>query len=340
MSLYSLSRRPNMGDDINVSFEFFPPNSDKSEQILKETVDRLAPLQPNFVSVTYGAQGSTRERTVRTVKYIADQTKLDVAAHLTCVGSSKSEVDAVIRDFHKIGIRRFVALRGDAPEGVSAPFYSREDGYQNGAELVAGLKAFGNFDIMVSAYPEKHPESSDFATDIDWLKRKVDNGATRAITQFFFDNDTYERYVDRVRRAGIYIPIVPGILPIHNFNKVSHFAKQCQAHIPTWLADRFEGLDDDPQTHALVAASVAAEQVMDLIERGIQDYHFYTMNRAELAFAICHLIGIRPQEKVQSKRLNRFAQTHFQAMRRSLVNFYHGQIFQPIVRLGAFGLRL
>lgn len=296
MSVFRLSRRQDIGKDINVSFEFFPPNSDKAEETLKQTIDRLAPLDPSFVSVTYGAQGSTRERTIRTVKHIVDHTELDVAAHLTCVGSSRSEVDAVIRDFYKMGVRRFVALRGDAPEGAAAPFSTFEDGYQNGAELVAGLKAFADFDVTVSAYPEKHPDSPDIAADIDWLKRKVDNGATRAITQFFFDNDSFERYVERVRRAGIYIPIVPGILPIHNFAKVSRFAAQCQTHIPNWLADRFDGLDNDPQTHALVAAAVAAEQVTDLVERGIQDFHFYTMNRAELAFAISHLIGIRAKE--------------------------------------------
>lgn len=296
MSIFRLSRRQDIGKDIKVSFEFFPPQSDVMEANLRETVARLAPLNPDFVSVTYGAQGSTRERTIRTVQHIIEHTDLDVAAHLTCVGASRSEVDAVIRAFHKMGVRRFVALRGDAPEGAKARFSAPQDGYQNGADLVAGLKAFGDFDVTVSAYPEKHPESADFATDIELLKRKVDNGATRAITQFFFDNDSFERYVERVRRAGIYIPIVPGILPIHNFSKVASFAKGCNTHIPQWLADRFEGLDNDPQTHALVAAAVAAEQVTDLIERGIQDYHFYTMNRADLVFAICHLIGIRPQE--------------------------------------------
>ncbi len=186
-----------------------------------------------------------------------------------------------------------MALRGDPTEGVGSAYRPYPGGYANGAELVGGLKRQGDFDISVSAYPEKHPESPDFATDIEMLKRKVDNGATRAITQFFFDNDLYERYVERARRAGIYIPIVPGILPVHNFGQVVNFSARCGAHVPDWLRERFDGLERDPQTHALVAAAVAAEQVLDLVERGVGDFHFYTMNRADLAFAICHMIGIR-----------------------------------------------
>jgi len=191
-------------------------------------------------------------------------------------------------------VKRFVALRGDPAAGVGARYQPHPDGYQNGADLVAAIRKQGDFDVSVSAYPEKHPESADFATDIDMLKRKVDNGATRAITQFFFDNDLYERYVERVRRAGIYIPIVPGVLPIHNFQQVANFASRCGTHVPEWLAERFAGLESDPQTHALVASAIAAEQVLDLVERGVEEFHFYTMNRADLAFAICHLIGIRP----------------------------------------------
>jgi methylenetetrahydrofolate reductase (NADPH) len=194
-----------------------------------------------------------------------------------------------------MGVSHFVALRGDPADGVGAAYKPHPDGYANGAELVGALKGAGDFDISVSAYPEKHPESPDFATDIDMLKRKVDNGATRAITQFFFDNDLFERYVERARRAGIYIPIVPGILPVHSFKQVANFSGRAGAHIPAWLAERFDGLDRDPQTHALVASAVAAEQVMDLVERGVGDFHFYTMNRADLAVAICHMIGIRPQ---------------------------------------------
>ena len=217
------------------------------------------------------------------------------AAHMTCVDASREEVDAVIADFVAMGVKRFVALRGDPAEGVGARYRPHPQGYANGAELVGALAAQGATDISVSAYPEKHPESPDFATDIEMLKRKADNGATRAITQFFFDNDLYERYVERVRRAGIYIPIVPGILPVHNFAQVANFAGRAGAHVPGWLAERFDGLGKDPQTHALVAAAVAAEQVLDLIERGVGDFHFYTMNRADLAFAICHMIGIRPE---------------------------------------------
>lgn len=293
MSVLRLSRRPHIADNLSVSFEFFPPKSEDMENRLWETVTRLGALEPEFVSVTYGAGGSTRERTIRTVKRILTETSLVPAAHLTCVDASREEVDAVVRDFASIGVRRFVALRGDPAEGVGANYRPHDDGYQNAASLVAGLKAFADFDITVSAYPEKHPESPDFATDIDMLKRKVDNGATRAITQFFFDNDLFEAYVERVRRAGIYIPIIPGVLPIHNFTQVANFAARCGTHVPEWLAERFEGLENDPQTHALVAAAVAAEQVLDLVERGTQNFHFYTMNRSDLAFAICHLIGIR-----------------------------------------------
>jgi methylenetetrahydrofolate reductase (NADPH) len=290
---FRFSRRPDIGDRIRVSFEFFPPKTDAMEARLWETVTRLQSLAPAFVSVTYGAGGSTRERTARTVGRIRRETSLTPAAHLTCVDASRATVDEVIADFIGMGVTRFVALRGDPAEGVGARYRPHPDGYANAAELVGALRARGASDISVSAYPEKHPESPDFATDIDMLKRKVDAGATRAITQFFFDNDSYERYVERVRRAGIYVPIVPGILPIHSFAQVASFSARCGAHVPAWLAERFEGLDEDPQTHALVAAAVAAEQVLDLIERGISDFHFYTMNRPDLVVAICHMIGIR-----------------------------------------------
>jgi methylenetetrahydrofolate reductase (NADPH) len=288
------SRRSDLGSRIDVSFEFFPPKNDVMEARLWETIARLEPLAPHFVSVTYGAGGSTKERTTRALARLSKESALAPAAHLTCVDASRDEVDAVIREFAGLGVRRFVALRGDPAEGVGAAYRPHPHGYRNTAELVAALREIGEFDVSVSAYPEKHPESADFATDIDVLKRKVDAGATRAITQFFFDNDIYERYVERVRRAGIYIPIVPGILPIHNFAQVAGFAGRCGAHVPAWLADRFDGLEGDPQTHALIASAVAAEQVLDLIERGVDDFHFYTMNRADLVFAICHLIGIRP----------------------------------------------
>lgn len=290
-----LSRRTDIGDRIKVSFEFFPPKNDEMEGRLWETITRLEPLSPQYVSVTYGAGGSTRERTARTIGRILTGSGLKPAAHMTCVDATREDVDAVVRDFASLGVTRFVALRGDPAAGVGEAYRPHPQGYSNGAELVGAIRRIGDFEVSVSAYPEKHPESADFATDIDMLKRKVDNGATRAITQFFFDNDLYERYVERVRRAGIYIPIVPGVLPIHNFAQVANFSARCGTHVPAWLAERFAGLEKDPQTHALVAAAIAAEQVLDLVERGIEEFHFYTMNRADLAFAMCHLIGIRPQ---------------------------------------------
>ncbi|MBS3649158.1 methylenetetrahydrofolate reductase [NAD(P)H] [Pseudaminobacter sp. 19-2017] len=296
MNQYRFSRRPELASRLRVSFEFFPPKTDEMEERLWKTVTRLEPLEPRFVSVTYGAGGSTRGRTARTVKRILDETRLRPAAHMTCIDATREEVDQVISEFAEMGIRNFVALRGDPTEGVGARYRPHPNGYANGADLVAAMKKIGDFDVSVAAYPEKHPESPDFATDIDMLQRKVDNGATRAITQFFFDNDVYERYVERVRRAGIYVPIVPGILPVHNFAQVTNFSSRAGAHVPAWLAERFDGLQNDPQTHALVASAVAAEQVMDLVERGVQDFHFYTMNRADLAFAICHMIGIRSHE--------------------------------------------
>jgi methylenetetrahydrofolate reductase (NADPH) len=294
MNAFRLSRRPELGKDIRVSFEFFPPKNPDMEEKLWQTISRLEPLNPDFVSVTYGAGGSTREPTLRTVKHILDNTTLKAAAHLTGVSASKEAVGEVVREMRANGVERLVVLRGDPQQGVGAKYTPHPDGYNSTAEMITGLKDIANFDISVSAYPEKHPESRDFATDIDILKRKVDAGADRAITQFFFDNDLYESYVEKVRRAGIYIPILPGILPVHNFKQVKNFCSRSSTHVPSWLAERFEGLDDDPQTHALVASAVAAEQVLDLVERGVQDFHFYTMNRADLAFAICHLIGVRP----------------------------------------------
>ena len=296
MNAFRLSRRPELGKDIRVSFEFFPPKNSEMEERLWQTIDRLQTLNPDFVSVTYGAGGSTRAPTGQTVKRLLDETGLNAAAHLTCVNASKTDVDAVVREYRDFGVKHFVALRGDPASGIGTKYEPHPDGYKTVADLISGLKAIDDeFEFSVSAYPEKHPESRDYATDIDILKRKVDAGATRAITQFFFDNDVYERYVEKVRAAGIYIPILPGILPVHNFKQVTNFCSRSGTHVPSWLAERFEGLDDDAQTHALVASAVAAEQVLDLVERGVQDFHFYTMNRADLVFAICHLIGIRPQ---------------------------------------------
>lgn len=280
--------------DIRVSFEFFPPKNADMEATLSDTIDKLAPLNPDFVSVTYGAGGSTREPTRNTLSKVLSTSAMDAAAHITCVGSTREETDEVIREFVALGIRRFVALRGDPQTGMGTRYVPHPGGYENAAHLVAGIKAYGDFDVSVAAYPEKHPESPDFATDIDMLKRKVDNGACRAITQFFFDNDTYERYVERVRAAGIYIPIVPGILPIHSFSAMKRFAGACGTHVPEWLENRFVGLEDDPKTHALLSAAIAAEQVLDLVDRGINDFHFYTMNRPDLVFAMCRLIGIQP----------------------------------------------
>lgn len=297
MNAFRKSRQSSLGQDIRVSFEFFPPKNDDMAARLWQTIERLQPLQPDFVSVTYGAGGSTRERTIGTVGRIIGETTLDAAAHLTCVAATKADVDSVIHQLKDLGVRRFVALRGDNPEGAGLPFKATADGYASSVDLVAGLKAIDpDFDVTVSAYPEKHPDSADIQTDIDMLKRKVDAGANRAITQFFFDNDVFERYVERVRRAGIYIPIVPGILPVHDFPKVANFAKACKAHVPAWLEDRFRGLEGDVETRNLVAAAVVAEQVFDLVERGVSDFHFYTMNRPDLVYAICHLIGIRPKD--------------------------------------------
>ncbi|MBL8571902.1 MAG: methylenetetrahydrofolate reductase [NAD(P)H] [Phreatobacter sp.] len=281
---------------LKVSFEFFPPKTEEMEATLWDSIERLAPLNPAFVSVTYGAGGSTRERTHSTVARIIKETSLKPAAHLTCVAATKEQVDEVIRDYWAAGVRHIVALRGDPVGGVGTRYESHPGGYEGSPELVAGIKAIGDFEVSVSAYPEKHPESGSIDTDIEMLKRKVDAGATRAITQFFFDNDVYLRYLDRARDAGITIPIVPGIVPVQNFKQTAGFAARTGASVPDWLARRFEGLENDPATRKLIAAAVAAEQALDLVDRGVTDFHFYTMNRADLVYAICHLLGMRPQE--------------------------------------------
>lgn len=280
--------------DLRVSFEFFPPKTEKMEETLWRSIERLKPLDPSFVSVTYGAGGSTRERTHATLLRILAETNLRPAAHLTCVGATKPEVDAVVDAYHNAGIRHIVTLRGDPVGGAGTAYEPYPGGYANAAELAAAIAGRGDFEISVAAYPEKHPESPSVAADIDMLKRKVDAGATRAITQFFFENDVFGRYVERVRAAGISIPIVPGIVPVHNFKQVAGFAERCGASVPASLAARFEGLDEDPTTRQLVAAALAAEQVTDLVDRGVRDFHFYTMNRAELVYATCHLLGMRP----------------------------------------------
>jgi methylenetetrahydrofolate reductase (NADPH) len=282
---------------VRVSFEFFPPKSEEMERSLWDAVGRLAPLRPNFVSVTYGAGGSTRERTHATVRRILKETALIPAAHLTCVAATTAEIDAVIRGYWDAGVRHIVALRGDPSGGVGDRYAPHPGGYATSAELVAGIKRIGDFEVSVSAYPEKHPDSPTVEADIDMLKKKIDAGATRAITQFFFENDLYFRYLDRVRARGIGIPVVPGILPVQNFKQTVNFAARCGASVPRWLAERFDGLDDDVATRKLIAAAVAAEQVLDLVDRGVGDFHFYTMNRADLVYAICHLLGLRPAAK-------------------------------------------
>jgi len=279
---------------LRVSFEFFPPKTEEMERTLWDSIARLAPVGPNFVSVTYGAGGSTRERTHATVKRILSETSLVPAAHLTCVDATREEVDDVVRNYRAAGVRHIVALRGDPAAGIGAAYQPYPGGYAHACDLVAGIRKLGAFEISVAAFPEKHPESADFDQDIDALKRKIDAGATRAITQFFFENDLYFRFLDQARARGIEIPIVPGILPVQNFKQTKGFAERAGASVPAWLAERFEGLDDDVATRRLVAATVAAEQVFDLAARGVSDFHFYTMNRAELVFAICHLLGLRP----------------------------------------------
>jgi methylenetetrahydrofolate reductase (NADPH) len=280
------------GGPPRVSFEFFPPKTAEMEEKLWQTITRLEWLAPRFVSVTYGAGGSTRERTHSTVVRIRHETRLEPAAHLTCVGASRDEIDAIATRYWSAGIRHIVALRGDPP-AESGRYVPHEGGYAYAADLVAGLRRAGEFEISVAAFPEGHPEARSAAADLDNLKRKIDAGANRAITQFFFDVDVYLRFVERARAAGIDVPIVPGILPVTNFAQVKKFAALCGASVPAWMAAQFEGLDDDPETRRLVAASIAAEQCRLLQANGVKEFHFYTLNRADLTVAICHMIGVR-----------------------------------------------
>ena len=279
---------------LSVSFEFFPPKTPEMETTLWDSIQRLAPIAPEFVSVTYGAGGSTRERTHATLQRLVAETDLTPAAHLTCVDATRDEVDAVARDYREAGVRHIVALRGDPSDGAGSAYTPHPGGYENAAALVAGLRRIGDFEISVAAYPERHPESGDWDTDIDHLKRKVDAGATRAITQFFFDNDLFEAYLERVRAAGITVPVVPGIAPVLNFKQTKSFAERCGASVPDWLGKRFAGLEHDPETRRLVSAALAAEQVHDLVQRGVTELHFYTMNRSALTYAICQLLGLTP----------------------------------------------
>jgi len=277
----------------SVSFEFFPPKTEKMEESLWRAIERLAPLAPSFVSVTYGAGGSTRERTHATVARIQAEAGIPAAAHLTCVGATRDEIDAVARDYWEAGIRHIVALRGDPPAGIGARYTPHPGGYAFASDLVEGLRRVADFEISVAAYPHGHPEATGLDADLDNLKRKIDAGATRAITQFFFDNDAYFRFVDKARAMGIEVPIIPGILPITSFAKTREFAEKCVTTIPPEMARAFEGADEDPDLLRLVAAHVCATQVQRLLEHGVDRFHFYTLNRSELTVAICHLLGVR-----------------------------------------------
>ena len=277
---------------ISVSFEFFPPADAAMEQMLWQSVERLAPLAPRFVSVTYGADGSTRERTHNLVARVQRETSLRGAPHLTCIGASRTQILDIAHEYWDHGIRHLVALRGDPPHG-QAGYVPHPEGFAYAADLVAGLRSVADFDISVAAYPEVHPEAPSAQFDLDNLKRKLDAGASRAITQFFYDSEIFLRFRDRCSAAGITACIVPGILPITRFPQVVRFAARCGASIPEWLRDRFQGLDDDADTRRLIAASVAIDQVQELQREGVRDFHFYTLNRAELTFAICHALGVR-----------------------------------------------
>ena len=277
-----------------VSFELFPPPSDEAEAGLQRTVDRLAAFDPAFVSVTYGAAGSARARSDRIVRALLRRGDPLTAAHITSAGATRAEVDELVRGWAEAGLRRIVALRGDAPD-MTGPFRPHDDGYRNAAELVAGLRRIADFDISVAAYPESHPDSPTVAADLDNLKRKLDAGAARAITQYFFEAETFLRFRDRAAKAGIVAPIIPGILPITNFAKVVEFSQRCGASVPTWLAARFEGLDDDAETRALVAATTACELCQYLLAEGANAFHFYTLNRSTLSAAVCRMLGLRPR---------------------------------------------
>jgi methylenetetrahydrofolate reductase (NADPH) len=281
-----------------VSFEFFPPKTPEMEATLWQAIRRLEPLNPAFVSVTYGAGGGTRERTHRTVKRILDETSLQPAAHLTCVGAARQDVDAVIADYWAAGVRNIVALRGDPPSGVGGAYAPRADGYSNATELTAAIHRIAPFEVMVGVYPEKHPESPSFDHDIDVLKAKIDAGATVGISQFFFDIDAFLRFHDRVRKAGVTIPIVPGIMPVTNLKGLVKMAAACEAAVPAWLSHLFEGLDDDAETRRLLAGAVAVELCAKLKGEGFDNFHFYTLNRADLVYAICLVLGLREEAAV------------------------------------------
>lgn len=285
---------PAVATPFDVSFEFFPPKTPESEETLWRSVKRLEPLAPRFVSVTYGAGGSTRERTHRTVKRILAESSLVPAAHLTCVGATTAEILDVADGYWAMGVRHIVALRGDPPAG-EAHYAPHGGGFAWASDLVAGLRRRHDFEVSVATFPEGHPDSRSLDAELDNLKRKIDAGATRAISQFFFDNWTYLRYVDQARKAGITVPIVPGIMPVTNFAQMTRFAAQAGATVPRAMAPLFEGLDNDPETRKLVAVTVAAEQCRQLADAGVTEFHFYTLNRADLTYALCHILGLRPR---------------------------------------------
>ena len=290
-----MSEKQDNENETKVSFEFFPPSTEAMEETLWNSIKHLSVLGPRLVSVTYGADGSTRDRTHVAVERIRKETELTAAPHLTCIGASQGEIDDIAREYWDMGVRHLVALRGDPPKDVQQ-YAPHPGGYAYASDLVAGLKRIADFDIAVAAYPEVHPEADSAHADLDNLKRKLDAGASRAITQFFFDVDAYLGFRDRCAVAGIESTIVPGILPITRFPQLTRFAEQCGATVPGWLQDRFDGLEDDPDTRKLIAASVAIEQVRLLQREGIDEFHFYTLNRSELTFAICHALGVRPQQ--------------------------------------------
>tara|TARA_B100000686_G_scaffold351099_1_gene448891 strand:- start:945 stop:1937 length:993 start_codon:yes stop_codon:yes gene_type:complete len=303
-----LARRPfpdfiSLRKHVSVSFEFFPPTSIELESKLWSCVAQLETLRPRFVSVTYGAGGSTRQRTHSTVEKILAETSLIPAAHLTCVGAPRGEVDEIVRRYWAIGVRHLVALRGDSAN-PGCPFIAHPQGYQTAAQLVEGIHHIANFEVTVAAYPEIHPDAESEESDLDNLKRKLDAGANRAITQYFFNTDDFFRFLDRVRAAGINSPIIPGILPVTNFARLVEFSKKCGATIPVWMRDLFAGLDDAPEIRQLIAATVAIEQCRLLLEQGINEFHFYTLNRAELTQAICHALGLRQYPEHSPCELN------------------------------------
>lgn len=287
----SLKRLTRQGPPLKVSFEFFPPKTDQMEEQLWRAIRRLEPLAPAFVSVTYGAGGSTRDRTHSTVKRIVEETGLKPAAHLTCVGASKAEIDEVVRAYWDAGVRHIVALRGDMPD-LDAPYEPHGEGYASTPDLIRGIKAIAPFEVSVSAYPERHPDSPSFEHDIQLLRKKVDAGATRALTQFGFYTDSMARFRDEAARAGISIPIVPGLIPTTNIKGIARMAGRSGASVPDWLLQLYEGLDKDPETRRLIAATVLAEQVEELSAEGFDQFHFYTLNQADLTYATCRILGM------------------------------------------------